>query len=78
MQEDQEPQKKTLSEAGRLGGKKLAKERGPEYYRAIGRKGGATVKARYGRDYFSNIGMKGGKARVAASREEEARRKEAE
>ena len=33
-------------EAGRLGGEKLAEERGPEYFRKIGQKGGETVARR--------------------------------
>ncbi|MBU6321174.1 MAG: glucose starvation-inducible protein B [Patescibacteria group bacterium] len=32
--------KMSVGEAGRKGGEKVAKERGPEYYSEIGRKGG--------------------------------------
>jgi general stress protein YciG len=36
----EEKRKMTREEAGRKGGEKVAKERGPQFYREIGRKGG--------------------------------------
>ena len=35
--------KMTREEAGRKGGEKVARERGPQFYREIGRKGGEKV-----------------------------------
>lgn len=53
----------TREEAGRKGGQKVAKERGPEFYREIGRKGGEKVAAQRGSEYFREIGKKGGESR---------------
>jgi general stress protein YciG len=50
----------TVQEAGRLGGKKVASERGHEFYEEIGRKGGAKVAAEYGPAFYSQIGKLGG------------------
>ena len=42
-----EPKNKmTRQEAGRLGGEKVAEERGAEFYRKIGRKGGENRRSR--------------------------------
>lgn len=53
----------TVSEAGRLGGKKggaTTKARyGHEFYVAIGRKGGRKVRER-GHEFYEEIGRKGG------------------
>jgi general stress protein YciG len=49
-------------EAGRLGGEKVAEERGPEFFRRIGKKGGETVAEERGREFYSMIGKLGAKA----------------
>ena len=49
----------TVAEAGRLGGAKVASERGRAYYVAIGRKGGERVSR--DRTHMAAIGKKGGK-----------------
>lgn len=61
----------TTSEAGKLGGEKVARERGPEFYSEIGKKGGETVSQ--DRERMAEIGKKGGEARgqVGAESEEE-------
>jgi general stress protein YciG len=48
----------TVEEAGRMGGAKVASERGSEFYSEIGHKGGSKVSA--DRDHMSEIGHKGG------------------
>ncbi len=58
-------EKMTREEAGRKGGQKVAKERGPEFYREIGRKGGEKVASQRGSEYFKEIGKKGGESRGA-------------
>jgi general stress protein YciG len=55
--------KMTRQEAGRKGGEKVARERGPEFYRAIGKKGGEKVAAQRGSEFYSEIGRKGGENR---------------
>lgn len=50
----------TVQEAGRLGGEKVAQERGPQFYSEIGRKGGEAVSQN--RAHMSAIGQKGGQA----------------
>lgn len=58
----------TTREAGRLGGEKVKKERGIEFYSEIGHKGGQiggqkggnATKEKYGSPFYSKIGKKGG------------------
>ena len=53
----------TLAEAGRKGGEKVKKERGPDFYAEIGRKGGRRVAQDHGPSFYAEIGRKGGEAR---------------
>lgn len=53
----------TLAEAGRRGGEKVKRERGPEFYAEIGRKGGRRVAESHGPAFYAEIGRKGGEAR---------------
>jgi uncharacterized protein len=55
--------KMTRQEAGRKGGEKVARERGPEFYREIGRKGGQKVAEARGSEFYREIGRKGGESR---------------
>ncbi len=55
--------KLTRQEAGRIGGEKVARERGSEFYRQIGKKGGETVAAQRGSEFYRTIGRKGGESR---------------
>jgi len=48
----------TVEEAGRMGGSKVAAERGPEFYSEIGQKGGAKISR--DRAHMSEIGHRGG------------------
>ena len=57
-------QKMTRSEAGRLGGKATAARHDREHFADIGRKGGATTLER-GLWHFVEIGAKGGRATMA-------------
>ena len=50
----------TVQEAGRMGGEKVARERGHEFYEEIGKKGGETVARERGHEFYSEIGHKGG------------------
>ncbi len=59
----EEKRKLTRQEAGRIGGQKVAKERGPEFYRRIGRKGGEKVAAQRGSEFYREIGRRGGESR---------------
>jgi uncharacterized protein len=59
----------TLSEAGRKGGEKVKRERGPDFYAEIGRKGGRRVAQDHGPSFYSEIGKKGGEARRSEGRE---------
>jgi general stress protein YciG len=52
--------KMTRQEAGRKGGEKVARERGPEFYRQIGKKGGEKVAEERGSEFYREIGRKGG------------------
>jgi uncharacterized protein len=61
----EETHKMTRQEAGRKGGQKVAKERGPEFYRQIGKKGGEKVAAVRGSEFYREIGRKGGESRGA-------------
>ena len=61
----------TLSEAGRKGGEKVKRERGPDFYAEIGRKGGRRVAQDHGPSFYSEIGRKGGEARRGAEDPEE-------
>jgi general stress protein YciG len=63
--------KMTREEAGRKGGQKVAKERGPEFYREIGRKGGEKVAKQRGSDYYREIGKKGGESRGKSEKKNE-------
>ena len=55
--------KMTRQEAGRIGGEKVARERGPEFYRVIGRRGGEKVAEERGAEFYREIGRKGGESR---------------
>jgi general stress protein YciG len=55
--------KMTREEAGRIGGQKVARERGSEFYRQIGRKGGEKVAEQRGSEFYREIGKKGGESR---------------
>jgi len=55
--------KMTKQEAGRRGGEKVARERGPEFFRAIGKKGGEVVAKQRGSAFYREIGRKGGESR---------------
>ena len=57
----------TREEAGRIGGQKVARERGSEFYREIGRKGGEKVAEQRGSDFYREIGKKGGESREEPS-----------
>jgi general stress protein YciG len=59
----EERRKMTREEAGRKGGEKVARERGPEFYREIGRKGGEKVSEERGSEFYREIGRKGGESR---------------
>ena len=50
-------------EAGRMGGDKVSRERGPEFYREIGKKGGERVAEQRGSEFYREIGRKGGASR---------------
>ena len=60
--------KLTRQEAGRIGGEKVARERGPEFYRQIGKKGGETVAEQRGSEFYRTIGRKGGESRSTKSK----------
>lgn len=62
----------TLAEAGRKGGEKVKRERGPEFYAEIGRKGGRRVAQDHGPSFYAEIGRKGGEARRKESGNREA------
>jgi general stress protein YciG len=55
--------KMTHEEAGRKGGQKVARERGPKFFREIGRKGGEKVAEERGSEFYREIGKKGGESR---------------
>ena len=55
--------KMTRQEAGRKGGEKVSRERGPEFYRKIGKKGGEKVAEERGSEFYRAIGRKGGESR---------------
>jgi general stress protein YciG len=59
----EERRKLTRQEAGRIGGEKVARERGPEFYRQIGKKGGEKVAEQRGSEFYREIGRKGGESR---------------
>jgi general stress protein YciG len=61
--ESEQRRKLTREEAGRKGGQKVARERGPEFFREIGRKGGEKVAKERGTKFFKEIGRKGGKSK---------------
>lgn len=63
----EQKRKMTHEEAGRKGGKKVAQERGSEFYKAIGRKGGEKVAKKRGSEFYRQIGRKGGKNRGTKS-----------
>ncbi|MCW3995539.1 MAG: stress-induced protein, KGG, repeat-containing protein [Candidatus Bathyarchaeota archaeon] len=60
---ESEERKMTRQEAGRKGGEKVARERGPEFYRQIGKKGGEKVAKQRGSKFYREIGRKGGESR---------------
>jgi uncharacterized protein len=53
--------KMSRQEAGRKGGKKVASQRGSDFFKAIGKKGGKKVAAERGSEFYREIGRKGGK-----------------
>ncbi len=61
--ESEQRAKMTRQEAGRKGGEKVARERGPEFYRRIGKKGGEKVAEKRGTEFYREIGRKGGESR---------------
>ncbi len=65
--EEKRREKMTREEAGRIGGQKVARERGPEFYREIGRKGGEKVAEQRGSEFYREIGKKGGESRGSKS-----------
>ena len=65
--EEKRREKMTREEAGRIGGQKVARERGSEFYRQIGRKGGEKVAEQRGSDFYREIGKKGGESRGRAA-----------
>jgi Small hydrophilic plant seed protein. len=64
----EQKRKLTRQEAGRIGGEKVARERGPEFYRQIGKKGGERVAEQRGSEFYRTIGRKGGESRSAKRR----------
>jgi len=60
---NEEKRKMTREEAGRIGGEKVARERGPQFYREIGRKGGEKVAGERGSEFYREIGKKGGESK---------------
>ena len=52
----------TVSEAGRIGGRRRAEKAGPEELAKMGRKGGNTTKRRYGKEFYKMIGSHGGRS----------------
>jgi general stress protein YciG len=69
---DDKPKKEppiTAAEAGKLGGAKVSKLYGHEFFVAIGKKGGEATKATYGREFYEAIGNKGGKKGGDATRD---------
>lgn len=64
----------TLAEAGRRGGEKVKRERGPEFYAEIGRKGGRRVAESHGPSFYAEIGRKGGESRRTSTHLEASRR----
>ncbi len=60
--------KLTRQEAGRIGGEKVARERGPEFFRQIGKKGGERVAEQRGSEFYREIGRKGGESRSSKSK----------
>ncbi len=73
--ESQQKRKMTRQEAGRKGGEKVARERGPEFYRQIGRKGGERVAEERGTEFYREIGRKGGESRGSKSTVDRRRQK---
>ena len=63
MTADEPKRPMTLAEAGRKGGEKVKRERGPDFYAEIGRKGGRRVAQSHGPSFYAEIGRKGGEAR---------------
>jgi general stress protein YciG len=61
--ESEQGKKMTREEAGRKGGRKVARERNSEFYREIGRKGGEKVAEERGTEFYRKIGRKGGESR---------------
>jgi len=63
ISQEKRSDKMTREEAGRIGGQKVARERGSEFYRQIGRKGGEKVAEQRGSEFYREIGKKGGESR---------------
>lgn len=64
----EQKRKLTRQEAGRIGGEKVARERGSEFYREIGKKGGERVAEQRGSEFYRTIGRKGGVSRSTKSK----------
>ena len=64
----EQKRKLTRQEAGRIGGEKVARERGSEFYRQIGKKGGERVAEQRGSEFYRTIGRKGGVSRSTKSK----------
>lgn len=63
---EQSDGKMSREEAGRLGGEKVAQERGSEFYSEIGQRGGENSPGQFGKEQGadpSEAGRKGGQAR---------------
>lgn len=69
----EQKRKMTREEAGRKGGEKVARERGPEFYREIGKKGGEKVAQQRGSEFYREIGKKGGESRNNRNNEKRGR-----
>jgi general stress protein YciG len=54
----------SVSEAGRMGGEKRARELGHEGYEELGRKGGEARARELGHEGYEELGRKGGEARA--------------
>jgi general stress protein YciG len=55
-------QRKKLSpsEAGKIGGRAVARSKPKGFFQMIGKEGGTTTKRRLGHDHYQRIGQKGG------------------
>jgi uncharacterized protein len=58
----EQKRKLTRQEAGRIGGEKVARERGPEFYRAIGKKGGEQLRSSVDQSFTERLAARAVKA----------------